>query len=174
MNHLRLSAAAVLLVGILVPLAADDKQTTPARAFDDQQFVNEAAGGGMHEVALGKVAAMKAKNESVKQFGQQMVDDHSKANEELKKAAKTANLTVPTKMDEHHQKEVDRFKNYTGQNFDRDYVKHMVEDHQKDVAEFTRASKEAKNPAIKDFASKTLPVLQGHLEKVKKLQDQVK
>jgi len=170
---LQLGAAALLLVGILIPLAADDKPTA-ARAFDDQQFVNAAASGGIHEVELGKLASTKAKNEAVKQFGKLMVDDHSKANEELKKAAKTAGLTVPTKMDDKHQKEFDRFRDYTGQNFDRDYVNHMVDDHKSDVAEFTRASKEAKNPAIKDFATKTLPVIQGHLEKVKKLQDQVK
>jgi len=176
MTHrlLRPAAAGLFLVGVLVPLAADDKQTTSARAFDDQQFVTAAASGGMHEVELGRLASAKAKNEAVKQFGKQMVDDHSKANEELKKAAKSAGLNVPTRMDDKHQKEFDRFKNYTGQNFDRDYVNHMVEDHQHDVAEFTRASKEAKNPAIKDFATKTLPTLQGHLEKVKKLQDQVK
>jgi len=172
MSHVRLGAAALLLLAILVPLGADDKTAT--RAFDDQQFVAAAASGGMHEVELGKLASTKAKNDAVKQFGKMMVDDHSKANEELKKAAKTAGLTVPAKMDDHHQKEFDRFKNYTGQNFDRDYVNHMVDDHKKDVEEFTRASKEAKNPAIKDFAAKTLPVIQGHLEKVKKLQDQVK
>jgi len=169
---LHFGPAALLLAAALVPLAADD--TKPAAAFDDAQFVAEAASGGMHEVELGKVAATKAKNEAVKKFGQMMVDDHSKANEELKKAAQSAGLTVPAKMNDHHQKELDKFKNYEGQDFDREYVKHMVDDHEKDVKEFTRASKDAKNAAVKGFATKTLPVLQGHLEKAKKLQEQVK
>jgi len=166
---IRLTAAALFSVCVLVPLAADDK-----KPFDDADFVMKAASGGMHEVALGKLAATKATNDAVRKFGQMMVDDHGKANEELKKAAKSAGLSVPAKMDDEHQKEFDKFKNYTGTNFDREYVKHMVDDHQKDVAEFTRASKDAKNAAIKDFAAKTLPVIQGHLDKVKKLQEQVK
>src|SRR6476659_5419513 len=97
---LRPAAAGLFLLGVLVPLAADDKQTTSTRAFDDQQFVTAAASGGMHEVELGKLAAAKAKNDAVKQFGKQMADDHSKANDALKKVANTAGLNVPTKMDD--------------------------------------------------------------------------
>jgi len=155
---------------LLLPLGTlgDDKKQDN-KPFDDAEFVKMAASGGMHEVELGKVAADKAKDPAVKQFGQQMVTDHGKANEELKKTAKNAGLEIPDKMLEKHQKEFDRFKNLTGDQFDREYVKHMIKDHEEDVAEFTRASKEAKNPAVKEFATKTLPVVQKHLEAVKKL-----
>jgi putative membrane protein len=169
---IQLCAAIALLAVWFVPLPADEKPVS--KPFDDSQFVMKAASGGMHEVELGRIATTHAKNEDVKRFGQLMVDDHTKANDDLKKTAQTAGISVPTKMDEECQKEVDRFKNYKGDNFDRDYVKHMVEDHQKDVTEFTQASKEAKNPAIKDFAARTLPVVQGHLDKAKKLQERVK
>jgi putative membrane protein len=160
-----LSAALALLV---FPFAsADDKKDN--KPFSDEEFVQKAACGGLHEVALGKLATEKAKDPAVKQFGQMMVTDHTKANEALKMAAKAAGLTVPDKMDDEHQKECDRFKKLSGDQFDREYTKHMVKDHEEDVAEFTRASKEAKNPAIKEFAAKTLPTLQKHLEAAKKL-----
>jgi putative membrane protein len=128
----------------------------------------------MLEVELGKLASSMAKTEEVKKFGQKMVDDHGKANEQLKAAAKKAGLTVSEKMTEEHQKMVDKFKAMKGEGFDREYVQEMVKDHEKDVREFTRASKEAKDPAIKEFASKTLPVIEGHMEMLKKMQDRSK
>src|SRR5205085_895143 len=121
------------------------------------EFVKMAASDGMHEVELGKIAAAATKNDDVKKFAEKMVTDHGKANEELKTAAKTAGLAVPEKVSDEHQKHIDKFKDYKGDNFDRDYMKHMVKGHTDAVALFTRASKEAKNPAIKDFAAKTLP-----------------
>jgi putative membrane protein len=86
----------------------------------------------------------------------------------LKAAAKAANIAVPERMTEKHQKHVDMFKNYKGTDFDAEYMKHMVEDHTEAVALFTRASKEAKNPQIKEFATTTLPTIQAHLEHAKK------
>jgi putative membrane protein len=73
-------------------------------------------------------------------------------------------------MNDHDQKNLEQFKNYKGQNFDQDYVNAQVEDHTQDIALFTRASKEAKDPAIKKFATQTLPTLKSHLEAAKKLQ----
>ncbi len=156
---------AVAFLAVAIGARAEDKKAEP---FDDTTFVKMAASDGMHEVELGKIAAAAAKNDDVKKFAEQMVKDHSKANEELKAAAKAANIAVPDKIDEKHQKEIDRFKNYKGTNFDADYMKHMVTGHTEAVALFTRASKEAKNPQIKDFATKTLPTIQAHLEHAKK------
>jgi putative membrane protein len=163
----RLKLVAVIgFFAVVVGARAEDKKGEP---FDDTSFVKMAASDGMHEVELGKIGAAQAKNDDVKKFAQQMVKDHSQANEELKAAAKAANIAVPEKLDEKHQKHVDAFKNYKGTNFDGDYMKHMVADHAQAVALFTRASKEAKHKELKDFATKTLPTIQGHLEQAKKL-----
>jgi putative membrane protein len=151
-----------------------DKDKPDAKAFDDAEFVKKAASGGMHEVELGRLAAKMAKMDDVKKFGQKMVEDHTKANMELMKIAKASRLEVPTKMMEKEQKEFDHFKTMKGEEFDKEYVSHMVKDHEMDVAEFTRASKEAKSAEIKEFAAKTLPTLQEHLKMVKELQEKVK
>jgi putative membrane protein len=165
---LTLFAALLFSFGLPGIRAGDDKPGD--KPFDDTEFVQKAASGGMHEVALGKIATIKAKNANVKAFAELMVADHGKANEDLKKAAAAANIPVPDTMNEKHQKEVDRFKNYNGTEFDRDYMKHMIADHEHDAALFTRASKEAKNPAIKEFATRTLAVVQDHLKAAKKIQ----
>ena len=156
-------AALVALLATAAGARADDKP------FDDATFVKKATIGGMYEVALGEVIAPKAKNDDVKKFAERMVKDHTAANEDLKAIARAAGIEAPAKLDDKHQQKIDMFKTYKGTNLDQDYVKDMVKDHEEDVDLFTRASKEAKNPAIRDFATKTLPTLQKHLEMVRKL-----
>ena len=161
--------AALALLAAVVGARADDRKPGE-EPFNDVAFVQMAAMDGMHEVQLGQIAAAKATREEVKEFAKTLVADHTKANEKLKAVAKAANIPLPDKLDEKHQAHIDRFKDYKGENFDGDFLKHQVDDHQKAVALFTQASKDAKNAQVKDFASKTLPTLQQHLEMAKKLQ----
>ncbi len=130
----------------------------------DRNFVMDAAMGGMQEVELGRMATQKGASDAVKQFGQRMVDDHSKANQELMNLAQGKGITLPTTLDEKHQKEVTKFSNLTGADFDREYTKLMVSDHRKDVSEFEKESTHATDADLKEFATKTLPTLQEHLK----------
>jgi putative membrane protein len=130
----------------------------------DSTFVKNAAVGGMEEVQLGQLAAQKASNPEVKNFGQRMVDDHSKANSQLQQIATQKGLTVPTALPASKRKDVDRLTKLNGAAFDRTYMSMMVQDHKKDVSEFQRASKNAKDTDIKSFASTTLPTLEDHLK----------
>ncbi len=141
--------------------------SAPSAKMDDKKFAKEAAMGGLMEVELGKVASQKASSDAVKQFGQKMVDDHSKANDELKQVASQENLTLPTSLDKKHQAMVDKMSAMQGPAFDKAYVKDMVKDHEKDVKEFQNESENGTDPNIKQFATKTLPVLQGHLQSIK-------
>jgi len=160
--------AAITFLAAAVGAGAEDKKRAD-QPIDDATFVKTAASGGMLEVELGKLAAARAKNDDVKKFGERMVKDHTKANEELKAAAKAAGVEVPAKLMDKHQKTLDMFAGYKGDDFDRAYVKDMVKDHEEDVALFTRASRDLKSKELKDFATKTLPTLKEHLEMVKKL-----
>ncbi len=140
-----------------------------SKKMDDKMFVMDAAVGGMTEVELGKLAAQKASSDSVKQFGQKMVDDHSKANDQLKDVAGKENITVPSSLDAKHQARVDKLSKMSGASFDRAYVKDQLKDHQQDVAKFKAESQNGSDPAIKQFASSTLPTLQEHLSMVQDL-----
>ena len=150
---------------------AGGKQTGMGNmSSSDHEFVMEAAMGGMMEVELGRIAAQKGMSESVKQFGQRMVDDHSKANEELMSLATSKGMTLPTALDEKHKKDVTKLSAMSGADFDRAYSRMMLSDHNKDVKEFEKQSTKGADPDIKAFAGKTLPTLQEHLQMAKALE----
>jgi len=128
-----------------------DAMTT--KKVDDKRFLKNAALGGMAEVELGKLAAQKGTSEDVKQFGQKMVDDHSKANDQLKEVAAKAQVEVPSSLDPKHQKALDKLSKLSGEKFDKAYVKNMVKDHNKDVAEFQAEAQNGTDPNVKQFAS---------------------
>ncbi len=130
----------------------------------DQQFAKTAAGGGMAEVKLGQLATQKAQSAKVKQFGQQMVDDHTKANNDLKSIAGQKGLDLPSDIPAKDQALYDRLSALSGASFDKAYMSAMVKDHKTDVSEFQKEASSGSDPDIKNFASKTLPVLKGHLD----------
>ena len=138
----------------------------------DRKFMNEAAIGGMEEVELGKLAQSKASTDDVKKFGQRMVDDHSKANDQLKSLASSKGVDLPTQLDKKAQGDVDKLTKATS--FDKQYMAMMVKDHKKDVSEFEKQSKSAKDPDVKSFATNTLPTLQEHLKLAQQTESTVK
>jgi putative membrane protein len=146
----------------------------PAKlASADRDFVLTAAKGGMAEVALGELAGTNAKNDAVKKFGQRMVADHGKANEELADLAKDRGVELPKDVDRAHKSVQGRLAKLQGDAFDRAYVEEMVKDHRKDVKEFERAASSAKDPAVKAWAGKTLPTLREHLREVENISAKV-
>ena len=133
----------------------------------DLAFMNDAAPGGMAEVELGKMAASKAQNAEVKAFGQKMVEDHSKAGEELKQLAAQKKVALPPDVMPAHKQLMEKLSKLSGADFDKGYVMAMVEAHEKDVAAFENVSKTAADADVKAFATKTLPTLKMHLEMIK-------
>jgi putative membrane protein len=135
----------------------------------DRKFVMEAAMGGMAEVELGRLAAERGSSDAVKQFGQRMVDDHSRANSELMQLASGKGITLPTTLDAKHQALVTRMSRLSGAAFDRAYAREMVKDHQKTVALFQREATRGADTDLKAFAQTTLPTLQEHLSMARAL-----
>jgi len=133
----------------------------------DKKFMMEAAQGGMAEVKLGQLATKNAANADVKQFGQRMVTDHSKANSELMQLAKQKGVTLPKGVGPKHQAHATHLMKLHGAAFDKAYMSHMVNDHVEDVGEFQKASKSCKDNDLKAWAGKTLPTLQEHLKMAK-------
>ena len=129
----------------------------------ERKFIEEAAKGGMSEVELGQFAQERASNPQVKQFAAKMVQDHSKANEELRSLAQAKGVTVPSGPKYTEKHEMGKLAKLQGDAFDREYMDHMVKDHQKDVKEFQKQADKAKDADVKNFAANTLPTLQEHL-----------
>jgi len=135
----------------------------------DRKFVKDAAQGGMAEVELGQLAAEKASSDDVKKFGQRMVDDHSKANDDLKQLATKKGVHVPQQLSAKDKATKARLSKLSGEQFDKAYMANMVRDHKKDVAEFRRETESAKDPDVKNFAASTLPTLEDHLKQAQSL-----
>jgi putative membrane protein len=140
---------------------------------NDEAFVRNAAEGGMAEVKLGQLAEEKAQSEEVKKFGRRMVEDHTKANEELKQIAQRENINLPTAESRKDSQEYESLSKLSGEAFDRAYAQEMVKDHQKDVSEFKQMATSAQNPALKQFAQQTLPTLESHLQEARQMEQSV-
>ena len=123
----------------------------------------------MAEVALAKLAQEKTLNAEVKSFAAKLEKDHSKVNDELKEVASKKDITLPAATWKAHQATHDRLAKLSGAEFDKAYMATMLEDHQKDVREFSRVASGSGDADIKAFASKTLPTLKDHLQQVQEL-----
>ena len=141
---------------------------------DDQEFAMKAAQGNMAEVNGGNTAAQKGTSADVKTFGNRMVSDHGKALDELKQLAQTKGIALPSDVNAEQKDEADKLSKLSGNAFDKEYADAMVKDHEKDAAEFDKASKNAQDPDLKAWAAKTLPVIQDHLKMAKEMKSKVK
>ncbi|HYE61977.1 MAG TPA: DUF4142 domain-containing protein [Phycisphaerales bacterium] len=136
----------------------------------DKDFVTTAAASGMKEVELGRLGTRQASNEQLKQFAQKIIDDHTKANEELMTLARNKNIDVPTQLPQDHKSMVQKFNQLNGAEFDREFVTHMVQSHQKSVDLFDRQARQGEDAQVRAFAARTLPTLRQHLQMAKDLQ----
>jgi putative membrane protein len=139
-------------------------QTNTSAAADTAvvNFVQNAAKGGMMEVASGKLAQTKGKSADVRNFGSRMVKDHGKANAQLIKLAGAKSISLPPAPGDDPM-----LTNSTGADFDRNYVSMMVKDHKETIALFQKAANSLSDTQLRAFARETLPVLQDHLAKIK-------
>ena len=150
-------------------VAASPTASPVALTAPEKEFMANAARGGMLEVQLGNLAAQKASNDAVKQFGERMATDHSQLGQKLQQLASNLNVTLPQDLKPEQQAIVSRFEKLTGKAFDRDFMKEMVSDHTKDISEFERAASQATNPDIKQFVSEALPTLRDHLKMAREI-----
>lgn len=145
---------------LLLPIAAFSAE------IPDAKFYRDAAEGGLAEVAMGNLAQQKAQSPSVKEFGAQMVKDHSAANEKLKALAQSKNITLPGNPSVSEIEAKSKLQVLSGQSFDKSYIKGMIKDHEEDIAEFKKEATSGQDPDARAFANATLPTLEMHLKKI--------
>ena len=147
-------------------LAAYDAGTSSI-AKSDLEFMTKAAQGGMLEVELGTKASQISTSADVRAFGDHMRSDHGQANAQLQELAVQKGVRLPTSLDAEHAQKLDELDKLKGPEFDKRYAADMVDDHEKDVSEFEQAASDLKDPELKDWANRTLPVLKMHLQMAK-------
>lgn len=142
-------------------------------ADDDMKFLRKATEGSLMEIGAARHVQEAGSNAEVKGFAGKILADHTKAHEELQKLAVQKGVVLPTEMSHDHDEMSDMTK-LAGMQLDKKYAKEMVDDHEKDVKEFRDAAKDLKDPDIRAWAQKTIPVLEDHLIKAKQLEKKLK
>lgn len=175
-----LCTVAVLAISAAAPAmaqntAAGTKTTVSGSASQEQEagspqvFVNKAAVSNMFEIESSKLALEKTDSKDVRDFAQRLIDDHTKAGSELKQAAAAEDIAdVPSSLDDKHQQMLDKLKNAGGTEFTTLYLDMQVPAHENAIALFK--SFKDHSGKLGQFAAKTLPTLQEHLEMAQKLQ----
>jgi putative membrane protein len=143
---------------------------TAAAAQDkaSQKFITEAIEGNLAEVSMGELAQKNAQGANVKAFGQMLASDHGAALQEAKEAATSLGVTQPAGPNAKQKADYDKLAKLNGAAFDKAFAQHMVMDHKKDIAAYRKASKV--KDAAGQYAQKTLPTLQKHLETAQSIQ----
>ena len=166
---MKISLAMLIVVALATASGAQQSSTKPNQssarpAASDSAFAIKAAQANMAEVELGKLALQKAMSDDVKKFAQMMVDDHTKALDDLKSSAGTHNIAWPTTLDADHKKLSDRLSKLNGAAFDREYMQAMVDGHKKVAADLRKESQSGTDADLKAWAGKTLPTVEAHLK----------
>jgi putative membrane protein len=139
--------------------------TVTAKLADDP--LGDIAAGNMAEIALSQIAVDRSQDPSVKQFAQMMVDDHTKAADQIKTLATTKNVTLPAAVDSKHQSAITKLGTLSGADFDREYIRLMVKDHEKMVSLLQKQADRGADADIKTLAAGLLPTVQSHLAQAK-------
>lgn len=153
-------------------MSPQDRQEAPNRmpmssrqlSALDQAFVMDATHGGMAEVKLGQLALQKSSSSEVKRFAQQMITEHTKANNELMAIISQKGMTPPKDAGAKYEAGLMRLMQLSGAEFDRAYMNEAgVNGHLEAAAVYQRQVAFGVDPDLKAFAAKTLPTVQGHL-----------
>lgn len=173
-NASRMAVIAIAMSTVAGAHAADpapsQMQSAASVASADRTFMMKAAGGGMYEVAVSKLAAEKSTSPAIKDYAQMLITDHTAANDQLKVLAASKGVNLPTDMPADKKAKIDALSKTSGATFDRAYIEKVgIADHQTDIKLFDNASRSAKDTDVKAWAGKTLPTLKDHLSEAQGL-----
>ena len=145
-------------------------QTSPnSLSSRDRTFLMQAGQLSMMEVELGRLAVQRGSSPGVKQYGQEMVEDHTRANQELMQLAMQKKVELPTEMSTQNTAMIDRLSGLSGTSFDTAYKQAMIDSHNQAIALFQAQSQQGQDPQLKAWATQKLPNLQAHLEMVNQM-----
>ena len=164
MNSLRSITAFAAAALLCMPALAEDKMSN-----DEQSAMKQVAQANINEVEVGKIAQAKAQSPDVKKFGEKMVQDHGKMLEDLKALAKKKDVALPDKVAAKEFAQTKLMERKSGAEFDKEFMEHMVKDHEKDLKDVQQIADKAKDPDFKAALQKAMPVIREHLQLAQRL-----
>jgi putative membrane protein len=179
----RTVAASLTCAGLFVVAVGLGVASAQGAPSDEHRFVPQAAMANMVEIQLGHLAVKKAQDPRVKKFGQMMVDEHVKAQQDLADAASGVGIQWPKQLDASHQQIRQRLSRLSDEQFDREYMKTMIDGH-RDVEKMLSArtppsgaqksGDSALAAQVNQWAAKTLPTVRAHLSEAEQLYGELK
>ncbi|SRR6266496_1073983 len=180
LNQTRALAVAGMIVLGSLALACEEngsyrsssvnKPVGPSQVTEsDREFAIKATMGGKHEVDLGRLAADRASDSDVKAFANRMIQDHSRAGDELTQTTSRLGIKAPDEDEASFKQMVDRLSKLKGVEFDRAYMSEMVDNHMKDLSEIESYAKGDNNSELKTWAAKTVPIVREHLQQAQSI-----
>ncbi len=142
-------------------------------AMDDGLFAAAASAAGLCEVASARLAAERGSSDEVKRFATQMMNDHTKANQELMGLAVASRMALPNTPPITGRAEEAALSGLSGEKFDKCYIKGQLAAHIQAVGLFEAEAERGQDPQLKAWAAKTLPTLKHHLHEVKTMHEQM-
>ncbi|HPH90512.1 MAG TPA: DUF4142 domain-containing protein [Ferruginibacter sp.] len=140
----------------------------------DADFAVKMADAGMFEVEMGKLALQNASSPKVKEYAQMMIDEHTKANNELMEAARTKNITLPAGLSDKCQKKFGELSEKKGKDFDKEYMSAMVDDHEEVLDVLNKQAENGNDADLKAWAQSKVGGIKQHLETAKTTKDMIK
>ena len=157
-----LALAVISVAPAIAKSPANRDQASTAR--QDTKFLEKADQGNVDEIELAQLALKKSSNDDVKNFAERMIHDHNMLMDNMKPFANEAGIQPPSQPSAATQAEMKKLEALSGETFDKAYVKAMVQDHSKDLAEFRQEAKSTGYPAFKNAVEQGEQVVLGHLE----------
>jgi putative membrane protein len=155
--------------GGMPPDMQSNQAGNPNQTMEDKIFVRQALEGGMAEVQLGQLAAQKASSPDVKQFGQQMVEDHTKLGNAMSQVAQQVGVKPPTSLSKKDKELMAKLQSLSGPQFDEAYIQAMVKDHKKDESNFKLEAQQSQIPSVKQVAQQAEPMIASHLQMIQQI-----
>ncbi|HOZ77278.1 MAG TPA: DUF4142 domain-containing protein [Ferruginibacter sp.] len=140
----------------------------------DADFAVKMADAGMFEVEMGKLALQNASSPKVKEYAQMMIDEHTKANNELMEAARTKNITLPAGLSDKCQKKFGELSEKKGKDFDKEYMSAMIDDHEEVLDVLNKQAENGNDADLKAWAQSKVGGIKQHLETAKTTKDMIK
>lgn len=173
----RILFAALFMIGALSFFtgrlgAQQDVQSDPKGMLldpkaDTQTFLTIAAEEQQIEIALGQLAAQRAQNDQVKEFGSQMVEDHKKVRREAEQLASKHRVPLPTKLTTENKQKVDELSKLSGHEFDRAYMNFALHNHETAFEQYQEHINTMRYPDLREYFTSTLPILEAHRDRAR-------
>lgn len=158
---------AALVVATLMNASARGSfaaQHRPSVSNADRKWMMAAEDGQLKEISLGHLVVKRADNPAARRFAQLMISDHTKAQGELQRLARSKGVALPTHLGPKNRATLVHLQRLSPSRLSHDYIQNMVNDHYEDIADFRHEATHGRDKEVRAWARKNIPVLQMHLK----------